>query len=275
MEDRKLKNKIESLVKQANFDLRGDVYALIDKAYRKETKKLAKKALGWILDNAHKAQKEQIALCQDTGLPMVFIEVGKNRAISYPFINTISKGIESGYKKHYLRASIVDPLVRNKSGYKGVEIYTTFNPKINGIKLTLLVKGFGSENKSQLKMFNPTSSMKDIEDFIIDSVESAGPESCPPFIVGVGIGGTSDYALILSKKVLTDNLNKAHKNRSIRQLESRLFTRINRLNIGAMGFGGKNTVLAVKAIKAPTHIAGLPVGVNVSCWALRSASIKI
>jgi len=268
-----LQEKISNLVAESNFKLRTDVHKLIKQAYETENGNRAKTALGWILDNARKASRQTLALCQDTGLPMVFIEAGKNRNISYSFVEAVSNAVASGYKKHYLRPSIVDPLIRGKPGYNGVQIYTDFNPGIDGIKITLLVKGFGSENKSALKMFDPTCSVGAIEDFVVDTVKSAGPESCPPFIVGVGIGATADRALLLSKKVLTGPLTSPNRDKKISQLEGRLFKRINRLNIGPMGFGGKNTVLSVKVEKNPTHIAGLPVGVNISCWALRSASI--
>jgi fumarate hydratase subunit alpha len=138
-----------------------------------------------------------------------------------------------------------------------------------------LPKGFGSENKTTLKMFNPTVTTAEIENFIVDSVEKAGPEGCPPFIVGVGIGGTSDYALLLAKRALLERIDTPNPDIFLSNLEKRLFKKINALNIGPMGLGGRCTALAVKIKTAPTHIAGLPVGVNISCHALRSASISI
>ena len=141
--------------------------------------------------------------------------------------------------------------------------------------ITIFPKGFGSENKSNLKMFNPTASLKQIEDFIVESVNAAGPESCPPFIVGVGIGGTSDTALLLAKKALLGRIDKPNPDKLLNGLEKQLLKRINASGIGPMGLGGKCSSLAVKIKKLPTHIAGLPVGVNISCHALRSASIRI
>ncbi len=259
----KLKKEMERLVAKANFCLRPDVALLLKKALAKETKPNAKKALTWILENARIAKKESLAICQDTGLPVLFIEVGKDIKLSSQLIKTLQEGVVSGYKKHSLRASVVDPILRALPSYKGVISHIEFAPQARGIKVTLFPKGFGSENKSQLKMFNPIASIEEIEEFIVESVKKAGPEACPPFVVGVGIGGTADEALLLAKMSL------------IVMLEQSLLKRINNLKIGPMGFGGATTALAVKIKTLPTHIAGLPVGVNISCHALRSATVKL
>jgi fumarate hydratase subunit alpha len=272
---KKIKKEIAQLVTKANFILRSDVLKLLWKAYREETNKKAKKTLGWIIENAKIAKKENLAICQDTGLPVLFVEVGKGINISSLLIEEIEKEIAKGYQKNYLRAWAVNPLKRGKPSYRGVISHAEFSPKSGGLKITLFPKGFGSENKSQVKMFNPTASLDDIEDFILESVKKAGPEGCPPFIVGIGIGGTSDLALALAKKSLLDRVDKPNKDYFLNKLEKRLLTKINALNIGPMGLGGKHTCLAVKIKTTPTHIAGLPVGVNISCHALRSATIKI
>jgi fumarate hydratase subunit alpha len=263
------------MVAQANFSLRGDVLRLVKKAYIQERNGKAKNALGWILENANIAKKENLAICQDTGLPFVFIEVGKGIKISSLFIEAIKKGVASGYKKNYLRASLVEPLRRGKSSYEGGIIHVEFSSGLKGLRITVLPKGFGSENKSQLKMFNPTTSLSEIENFVTESVKKAGPEACPPFIVGVGIGGTSDFALLLAKKALLERIDRPDKDSLLNKLEQRLLKKINCLNIGPMGLGGKCTCLAVKIKTAPTHIAGLPVGINISCHALRSASFNL
>ncbi len=270
-----IQKKIQKLAAQANFSLRKDVARLLKKAYQAETKKLAKKALGWIKENARLAQKENLALCQDTGLPLVFIEAGRDVKVTHSLIDTIVKAVESGYQKNYLRASIVGPLIRKNPSFKGVIYHLDFSNKFQGLKLTIFPKGFGSENKSSLKMFNPTAAVDEIEEFIVEAVKKAGPEACPPFVVGVGIGGTSDTALLLAKKVLLDGIDQPNPNKLLDNLEKRLLKKINALKIGPMGLGGKITALAVKIKTAPTHIAGLPVGVNISCHALRSASIKL
>lgn len=275
MEKIKLKKEIERLAAKANFSLRGDVAILLKRAYSGEKNRKAKKALKWILDNSEIADKENLAICQDTGFPVIFIEAGRDKEISGSLIKIIEAGVVSGYRKNYLRASIVDPLKRGEPAYKGAVTHIDFLSKEKGIKITVFPKGFGSENKSQLKMFNPTASLNEIEEFIVDSVEKAGPESCPPFFIGVGIGGTSDQALLLAKKALLSRVDKSNPDKQLDKMEKRLLRKINSLKIGAMGFGGKNTALAVKIKKAPTHIAGLPVGVNISCHALRSATIVI
>jgi len=270
-----LTKEIERLVRDANFSLRKDVLRLLKRAYIEENNKRAKNALGLILDNARIAKKEKLAICQDTGLPIVFIEIGRGIKISSRVIATIKKSIESGYKKNYLRASGVEPLNRGRPSYKGIISHIEFSDRIKGLRITVLPKGFGSENKSQLKMFNPTAGLEEIEGFILDSVKKAGPDACPPFVVGVGIGGTSDVALLLAKKALLEKLDGPNPDRFLNRWQSKLLKKINSLKIGPMGLGGKVTCLAVKMKKIPTHIAGLPVGVNISCHALRSASLHI
>ncbi len=270
-----IRKKIEKLVEEANFNLRLDLKKVISAAYRKEKNEMAKKALAWILENADIAQGEKIALCQDTGLPVVFFEAGKDAKITFSLINQIKNEIARFYKKFYLRRSITDPLVRNNPGYQGIIDHIHFSLQIKGLRLTLFPKGFGSENKTQIKMFNPTATVGEIEDFIIKCVKDAGPESCPPFFVGVGIGGTADHALFLAKKALIDRIDLPNPDQKLKRMEKNILKKVNKLGIGPMGFGGKFTALAVKIKKSPTHIAGLPVGVNTSCHALRSASVVI
>ncbi|MCK9614142.1 MAG: fumarate hydratase [Candidatus Omnitrophica bacterium] len=270
-----LKCDIELLVKEANFSLRRDVSKLLNRAYRAETNKKAKKALSWILGNADIAKKQDLAICQDTGLPIIFIEVGNNKSISCVCVKNIEQEVSLAYRKNYLRPFSVSPLCRITPSYKGVITHVDFNPAKRGIKVTVFPKGFGSENKSQLKMFNPTVEVTEIEDFIVESVAKAGPEACPPFIVGVGIGGTSDEALLLAKKALLAGIDLPNKDRLLNNLEKRLLKKINALGIGPMGLGGTHTALAVKIKTVPTHIAGLPVAINISCHALRSASCEL
>ena len=271
----KVKKGVEEAVAKASFELRADVVKLLKAGLRSEKKKQAKQALKWILENAQIAQAQRIAICQDTGLPVVFIEAGADTKVFASLIEAIKAAVADGYRKNYLRPSVVDPLLRGKSSYLGMIYHFNFSLKQKGLKITIFPKGFGSENKSDLKMFNPTVSFKQIEDFIVESVKAAGPESCPPFVIGVGIGGTSDTALLLAKKALLERVDKPNRDKSLNSLEKKLLKRINELGIGPMGLGGKCTTLAVKIKKAPTHIAGLPVGVNISCHALRSATIRI
>ena len=271
----KVKRDVEKAVAKASFDLRADVVKLLKLSLGSEKKQQARQALRWILENARIARNQQIAICQDTGLPIVFIEAGVDVKVSASLIEAIKSAVASGYRKNYLRLSVVDPLLRGKPSYQGMIYHLDFSSKQKGLKITIFPKGFGSENKSALRMLNPTATIKQVEDFIVESVKAAGPESCPPFVVGVGIGGTSDTALLLAKKALLEKVDKPNQEKSLNGLERRLLKRINALGIGPMGLGGKCTALAVKIKKAPTHIAGLPIGVNISCHALRSAVVRL
>jgi fumarate hydratase subunit alpha len=246
----------------------------LKRAGRREANKRAKAILSAIIANAAVARREKLAICQDTGMPLVFVEVGHKVGISGDLAAAINKGIALGYKKGYLRKSIIkDPLKRGAAGYVPAVIHTDI-VRGNKIKLTVLPKGFGCENKSQLKMFKPTAAWPEIKEFIMETVKAAGPDACPPYIVGAGIGGTADYACLLAKKALLRKLY-AKRYTLYANLESALLSEINKLNIGPMGLGGKTTALAVNIETYPTHIAGLPVAVNLSCHALRSASIAL
>ncbi|MDO8489361.1 MAG: fumarate hydratase [Candidatus Omnitrophota bacterium] len=264
------------LVRRANFILRKDVLSALRSAYRLEKNKRSKAIFRAILDNAAYAKKENLAICQDTGMPVVFIDVGQDVKISGDLKTAINKGVRDGYKKYALRNSIVaDPLLRGGPKFAPCVIHMDI-VKGNKIKLTVLPKGFGCENKSRLMMFKPTASIEEITKFIIDAVKSAGPDACPPYVVGVGIGGTADCVSLLAKKALLKRIEPQRglsSKGTVPGLEQELLTKINNLNIGPMGLGGKTTALAVNIEIYPTHIAGLPVSVNISCHALRSASV--
>jgi fumarate hydratase subunit alpha len=242
--------------------------------YRKETNRRAKNILADIIQNAAIAKKDKLAICQDTGLPVVFLEIGQDVRIAGGDLNkSVHKGVELGYKKAGLRNSIVlDPLERKGYKFSPVVVHSDI-VKGNKVKITVLPKGFGCENKSKLKMFNPTVGIDEIKKFIIEAVKSAGPNACPPYVVGVGIGGTADYALFLAKEALLRKVKS--KNVKVKSLEKDLLSEINLLNIGPMGLGGKTTALAINIETYPTHMAGLPVAVNISCHALRSATKTI
>jgi len=274
-------NKITKIVAElcirANLVLRKDVLSLLHNAYLKEKNSRAKKILQAIIENAKIARKEKLAICQDTGLPCVLVEIGNAIKINGDLRAAINKGIESGYKKGYLRNSvIINPLLRGKPKYSPGVIHFDF-VKGNKLKLTVLPKGFGCENKAQLRMFRPTAEINEIKKFILEAVKSAGPDACPPFVVGVGIGGTADYACFLAKKALLRKIG--HQGLSpkgtVPELERELLYEINKLNIGPMGLSGKTTALAVNIETFPTHIAGLPVAVNIGCHALRSATAML
>ncbi|MFH1768560.1 MAG: fumarate hydratase [Candidatus Omnitrophota bacterium] len=264
---------VYELARDANTVLRQDVLRLIKRAYLSEKAKGPKSALGVILENAKDAVAKKYAICQDTGLPIVFLEVGRDIEVDFCVITSINRGIIKAYKKEGFRASTIEPF-SDRIGINPEIIHLEF-VKRRGLKITVFPKGFGSENKSRLKMFNPTVCQEDIFRFVVEAVKDAGPGACPPFFVGVGIGGTSDGALLLAKKALLERVDKPNKSLLMCRWEKELLKRINSLKIGPMGMGGRFTALAVKIKRGPTHIAGLPVGINISCHALRSASIHI
>ena len=267
---------ISSLCLKANTELRGDVLSLLNKAKRSEKKRLSRIALTAIVKNADIALKEKLAICQDTGMPVVFVEMGNNVYVKENITDIINKALKEGYSSNYLRASIQqDPVFRNeKLAYSPGIIHVNI-VKGNKLKITVLPKGFGSENKSKVKMLEPTSVLVDIEDFIVESVKEPGAGACPPYFIGVGIGGTQDFAGLLAKQALLMPFNKLNKNKELAFMQKRLIKKINSLNIGPFGLGGKNTALGLNIKTYPTHIAGMPVAVNISCHALRSASITI
>jgi fumarate hydratase subunit alpha len=265
----KITQVVADLCLQANCSLRQDVLRQLKSAYQKELDKKSKAALKAIIENAAIADKEKLAICQDTGLPIVFIEIGQDVKISGDLKQAIIKGIALGYQRGNFRESIIkDPLLRGKPVYQGAVIHTDI---VSGskIKITLMPKGFGCENKSRLKMFLPTAGIDEIKNFVVETVKAAGPDACPPYIVGVGIGGGADYAGFLAKKALLKGLPSKG---TLPEFERELLSKINKLHIGPMGLGGKTTALAVNVETYPTHIAGLPVAVNISCHALRSAT---
>ncbi len=269
---KKIEEAVSDLCVQANLVLRKDVLESLARACQPEKNKKAKRALNAIIENAKIARAEKLAICQDTGMPCVFVEIGQDVKILGDFKGAIVKGVEAGYKKGYLRNSIVrDPLARGKSGYAPPMIHFDI-VKGDSLRLSVLPKGFGCENKTQLKMFRPTASLDSIKDFVVKTVREAGPDACPPYVVGVGIGGTADYACLLAKKALLRKINSLTAKNNLQALERDLLKRINSLNIGPMGLGGSATCLGVNIETYPTHIAGLPVAVSISCHALRSAA---
>ncbi|MDD2702524.1 MAG: fumarate hydratase [Candidatus Omnitrophica bacterium] len=282
----KIRETVRDLCIKANVRLRPDVLAALKNAYRIEADKRAKRILRAILDNAAIARKESLAVCQDTGLPFVMLGIGQEARITGDLTRAVNKGVEQGYRRGYFRESIVrDPLMRGASGYSPAVIHTEII-RGNKVKIAVLPKGFGSENKSQSRMFNPTAGIDEIKKFVVESVITAGPDACPPYVVGVGIGGTADYASFLAKKALLRSIFRpasrvpagkagGRPTGHIKNLEHDLLRRINGLNIGPMGLGGRSTCLGVNIETSPTHIAGLPVAVNISCHALRSARASI
>ena len=273
----KITEVVKNMCIDANYYLTHDVKAKIESAYKQENWPMAKEILEKILTNIDIAKKEEMPICQDTGMACVFVEVGQDvHIIGGNLKDAINEGIRQGYNEGFLRKSVVkDPLDRiNTMDNTPAIIYYDI---VEGDKLKIKVapKGFGSENMSQLKMLKPADGLEGVKDFVLKVVKEAGPNPCPPIVVGVGIGGTFDKAANLAKKALVRPLNEKNNNEFYANLEKELLKEVNELGIGPQGFGGKTTALAVNIETYPTHIAGLPVAVNINCHVTRHAEIEL
>ncbi|MBQ6531347.1 MAG: fumarate hydratase [Clostridia bacterium] len=256
---------------KANCHINDDVKNAIEKSVETEKSDISKGVLKNLLKNAEIAHTKEIPICQDTGMAVFFVEIGNEVTVEGDTITeAINKGVSKGYTEGYLRKSVVaDPLNRvNTKDNTPAVIHYDF-VRGDKIKITIAPKGFGSENKSAVKMLNPSDGLDGVIDFVTETVRKAGANPCPPMVVGVGIGGTLDKVTELSKKALTRDLDKRNENPFYADLEERLLERVNKLGIGPQGMGGTTTALAVNIEVFPTHIAGLPVAVNISCHATR------
>jgi fumarate hydratase subunit alpha len=271
----KIKKTVEGLVIEANTRLRRDVLSALVKAARLEGNKRARAVLKILAENAAIAEKERLAVCQDTGIACVYLKIGQDARLAGGELEAaVNSGVREGYRKGYFRNSVVGPLDRKNTGDNTPAVIHTEIVKGDRVGITVVPKGFGCENKSQAKMFAPTADMDDIKRFIVGVVKEAGADACPPYVIGVGIGGTSEKAAEMSKEALLKAVPGSQRSvlSYVRRLEKELLQEINRLGIGAGGVGGKTTALAVNILTHPTHIAGLPVAVSVGCHAMRSAA---
>jgi fumarate hydratase subunit alpha len=272
----KITDIVERLVIDANHYLPYDVFTIMKKAADAESSKAAKTILYKILENHKIAKKGTYPLCQDTGIVVVFLEMGSEVRVDGDIYRAINKGVEAGYAKGFLRKSMADPITRENTATNTPAIIHTKLIKGPNIKISLMTKGAGAENKSALKMLNPSDGIEGIKSFVIDTVKKAGASACPPFIIGVGIGGNFETCAILAKRALMrelDDFNRSDKNAA--KLEVELFKELNRTNIGPLGFGGDTTVLGVKVETKPCHIASLPVAVNIQCHSSRHKTATI
>ncbi len=259
---------------RANCHINGDIKAALEKSAETEKSEVARGVLKNLLKNAEIAHEKEVPICQDTGMAVFFIEIGCDVHVEGATItDAVNEGVRRGYTEGYLRKSVVaDPLRRvNTNDNTPAVIYCDF-VKGDKIKITLAPKGFGSENKSSVKMLNPSDGVEGVIDFVTETVRKAGANPCPPMVVGVGIGGTLDKAAQLSKKALTRDIDAPNGDEYYAELEKLLLERVNKLGIGPQGMGGTTTALAVNIETFPTHIAGLPVAVNISCHATRHAT---
>lgn len=267
--------EVKRLVMEANYFLPDDVLNSLKESQKNEKWDLASATIGKIIDNAEIASTDHAPMCQDTGMVVAFVKMGQDARVVNGYIeDAINEGIRQGYEEGYLRKSVVeDPLnrVNTKDNTPGVIHYEI----VPGDQLSIMVapKGFGSENMSRIKMLKPAEGLQGVKDFILESVELAGPNPCPPIVVGVGIGGTFEKAAYLAKKSLMRPLDKYSDNPFYAELEKEMLEKVNNLGIGPQGFGGKTTALKVSIEYYPTHIAGLPVAVNINCHATRHKEV--
>lgn len=266
---------VEELCISANYDLGEDVIDSYKKALSKESSPLGRRVLECLIENAQIARAERVPLCQDTGMAVLFVEVGQDlHIVGGPLSQVLHEGVRRGYENGYLRKSVVtDPFERINSGDNIPAVIHYEIVPGDKLRLTVVPKGFGSENMGGIKMCKPSEGLEGAMQFVVDTVDRAGGNPCPPIIVGVGVGGTMEKAALLAKKALTRPLGQNNPEERLAQIERELLARINSLGIGPQGFGGMTTALAVNLETFPTHIAGMPVAVNINCHATRHKTI--
>lgn len=256
---------------ESNCYLNSDIETALKDGLKAETNPLAKNILENVLKNADIARRDNVPICQDTGMAVFFLELGQDaHIIGGNLYDAINEGVGQGYRDGYLRKSVVkDPIRRGNTGDNTPAVIHTEIVPGDSLKITIAPKGFGSENMSAVKMLKPSDGVDGVLDFVCETVRTASGNPCPPIVVGVGIGGTMEKAAILSKKALLRDVREHHSDEYYAELENELMLRINKLDIGPQGFGGKTTALGVNIETFPTHIAGLPVAVNISCHVTR------
>ena len=261
---------VKRLCVEANCYLPCDLQKRIEDSYKGETWPQAKEILERIMENYTIAREKAQPICQDTGVACVFLKIGQDVHVTGSIEDAVNEGVRQGYGEGYLRKSVVrDPLDRVNTGDNTpAMIYYELVPG-DKLEITVAPKGFGSENMSAIKMLRPSDGLQGVKDFVKKVVEDAGPNPCPPIVVGVGVGGTFDKAAYLAKKALMRSVDERNADPFYARLEEELLAEINELGIGPQGFGGKTTALAVNIEKFPTHIAGLPVAVNINCHVTR------
>lgn len=263
----KIKEAIKEMCIEANLVLSADVERRILSAEQEETAELGRKILSQLKENMEIAKEENIPICQDTGMAIIFLEIGQEVHFEGDYLeDAVNQGVRKGYAEGYLRKSVVgDPLLReNTKDNTPAVIHTRIVPG-DKVKITVAPKGFGSENMSRVCMLKPADGEEGVKEAVLETVRLAGPNACPPMVVGVGIGGSFEKCALLAKKALTRNLDVRSELPHIRAMEEELLDKINHLNIGPGGLGGKTTALGVNIETYPTHIAGLPVAINICC----------
>lgn len=272
-----IKDAVKAMFISLNCEIGEDITNALHTALDIEESDTAKSVLTQLIENNEIAKNEQIPLCQDTGMAVLFVEYGDKVVIDGDFDEAINQGVKEAYLEGYLRKSVVDDPVfdRKNTGDNTPAVIHTKIVKGETLRITAGSKGFGSENMSQIKMLSPSASVEGVKAFVLDTVKKAGPNPCPPIVVGVGIGGTFEQAAQLSKRATFRSADSNNADERYAELEKELLDEINSFNIGPAGLGGKTTALAVNIEYSPTHIASIPVAVNICCHACRHKSVEI
>lgn len=265
-----IRGEVSRLCREANLRLPDDISCALREAQRTEPWPVAKDTLDVLCGNMCAAKESGLPVCQDTGMACVFLEIGQDVHITGNLYSAINAGVADGYVEGYLRKSVVaDPLRRVNTENNTPALITVDLVPGDKVKLTVAPKGFGSENMSAIRMFKPSAGLQGIKDFILETVEAAGPNPCPPIVVGVGIGGTFDKAALLAKKALMRPLDTRNPDPFYADLEKEMLEKVNALGIGPQGFGGRTTAIGLNIETMPTHIAGMPCAININCHVTR------
>jgi fumarate hydratase subunit alpha len=271
-----IEDTIFNLFKEAVIKLPDDVKKALQDVYKNEDHRLARLNLKAILDNIEAAEKLGVPMCQDTGIPIVFVKLGHVEVEN--LVDGIKKGVARATRKVPLRPNVVNPVTRINTGNNTGNLMPQVDIELVDdeiLQLTAFPKGIGSENNNALKMALPGEGIEGIKKFVLDTVIASGGKPCPPIVVGVGIGGSSDLAMKLAKKALLSKIGERNPDKILAHLEEEMLDEINQTGIGPMGLGGKTTALDVKILTADTHTAGLPIGVCIQCWAARQATATL
>ena len=264
-------DNVKQMCIEANHFLTKDMRQALKQAEHTEKSPLGRQILIQLEDNLQIAAQDMIPICQDTGMAVVFMEVGQDVHVEGGLLtDAVNEGVRQGYQEGYLRKSVVDdPIIRKNTKDNTPAVIHYDIVKGDKIKITVATKGFGSENMSMIRMFKPSAGLQGIKDFILEAVETAGPNPCPPMVVGVGIGGTFDKCALLAKKALMRPVDSSNPDPFYADLEKEMLEKVNGLGIGPQGFGGKTTAIGLNIETLPTHIAGMPCAVNINCHVTR------
>lgn len=271
-----IKTAVREMVMSANFDLGKDVVDAFDKGLKEEVSPAGKAVFESLIKNQDIARTEQVPICQDTGYAVFFVEIGQDVHIEGGLLNdAIDEGVRQGYKDGFLRKSICDPFTRKNTGDNTPTVVLVDIVAGETLKIIAAPKGGGSENMARLTMLAPAAGKKGIVDFVVNRCEEAGSNPCPPVIVGVGIGGSAEKCMILAKKALLRPIGTKNPDPELEEMENEMLTKINNLGIGPQGLGGKVFAMALHIEKYPSHIASLPLAVNICCHASRHKEVEL